>query len=81
MNAVLALLAISAVVGLVLGWCFSWIVILASGPILALLSAMVLQNEGFGFRPGISIIVVCLTVNQIAYWIGVTLATRGHKDR
>jgi hypothetical protein len=81
MNAILALLAISAVVGLVLGRCFSWVVILATGPILALLSAMVLQNEGFDFRTGIAIIAVCLTVNQTAYWIGVTLATRGQKDR
>jgi hypothetical protein len=50
-------------------------------PILAFVSAMVLQNDGLGFRVGISIIVVCLTVNQIAFWIGVTLATRGQKDR
>jgi hypothetical protein len=81
MNAILALLALSTLGGLISGLYFSSIVILASEPILALLSAMVLQNEGFGFRTGIAIIAVCLTVNQIAYWIGVTLATRGQKDR
>jgi hypothetical protein len=81
MNAILALLAISAVVGLVLGRCFSWIAILISGPIIAFLSATVLQNQDFGIGAGIAISVVCLAVNQIAFWIGVTLATRRPPDR
>jgi hypothetical protein len=81
MNAILALLAISAVVGLVLGRCFSWIAILISGPIIALVSATVLQNQDLGIVAGIAISVVCLAVNQIAFWIGVTRATRRHEDR
>jgi hypothetical protein len=72
MNTILALLAVSALVGLVLGLYFSWIAILVSGPILAIVSATILQNEGFDALTGIAIIVVCLTVNQVAYWIGVT---------
>jgi hypothetical protein len=81
MNAILALLAISAVVGLVLGRCFSWIAILISGPIIALVSATELRNQDLGIVAGIAISVVCLAVNQIAFWIGVTRATRGRKDR
>jgi hypothetical protein len=37
-------------------------------------------SPGFGFLPGIAIIVVCLTVNQIAYLIGVRLSARGRQD-
>jgi hypothetical protein len=80
MNFVLILLAVSAILGLVLGFYFSWNAILVSGLVLAFPSAMVLQNEGFGLLAGIAIIVVCLTVNQIAYLIGMRLVTRGHQD-
>jgi len=81
MNAILALLTVSALVGLFLGAYFRWGALLVSGLILAMFAAMVLQNEGFGFLAGIAIIVVCLTVNQIAYLIGAALTTRGPKDR
>jgi hypothetical protein len=80
MNLVLILLAVSAILGLVLGFYFSWNAILVSGLVLAFLSAMVLQNEGFGLLAGIAIIIVCLTVNQIAYLIGMRLVIRGHQD-
>jgi hypothetical protein len=72
MNTILALIAVSALVGLVLGLYFSWIAILVSVPILAIFSATILQNEGFAVLAGIAIIVVCLTANQVAYWVGVT---------
>jgi hypothetical protein len=55
-----------------LGLYFSWIAILVSVPILAVFSATMLQNEGFAVLAGIAIIVVCLTANQFAYWVGVT---------
>jgi hypothetical protein len=71
-NFILALVAVSALLGLALGLYFSWIAILVSGPILGIFSATVLQNERFDALTGIAIIVVCLTVNQLAYWIGVT---------
>jgi hypothetical protein len=80
MNAVLILLAVSAILGLVLGFYFSWRAILVSGLVLAFLSAAVLQSDGFGFLAGIGTIVICLTVNQMAYLIGVTLVTRGPQD-
>jgi hypothetical protein len=49
MDVILLLLAASAIVGLVLGLYFSWIAIVASGLVLAIVSATVLQKEGFGF--------------------------------
>jgi hypothetical protein len=81
MEVVFVLLAVSAIGGLVLGFYLSWMAILASGLVLAIVSATLLQKEGFGFLPGIAIIVVCLTVNQIAYLIGVRLSARGQQDK
>jgi hypothetical protein len=81
MNATFVLLAGSAILGFVLGFYFSWFAILVSGAVLALVSATVLQKEGFGFLPGIAIIVTCLTVNQVAYLIGVKLRSRGWRDK
>jgi hypothetical protein len=80
MEVIFVLLAVSAIGGLVLGFYLSWMAILASGLVLAIVSATLLQNEGFGFLPGIAIIVVCLMVNQIAYLIGVRLSVRGPQD-
>ena len=77
MSAIFVLLTISAIVGFALGFYFSWIAVLVSGLVLAIVSATVLQNEGAGSLAGIAIIIVCLTVNQLAYLIGVTLVTRG----
>jgi hypothetical protein len=77
MSAALTLLALSAATGLVLGASFSWPAIVASGIGLAILSAAVLQITGFGALLGIAIIVACLTVNQLAYVMGVVLANRG----
>jgi len=77
MNTIMGLLAVSALAGFALGLYFRWPAIIASGLILAIFAAVVLQNEGFGFLAGIAIIVACLSVNQIAYLIGVALVTRG----
>jgi hypothetical protein len=81
MNAIFVLVAVSAILGLVLGLRFSWPAILASGLVLAIISAKILQKAGFGFFPGIAIIVVCLTVNQVTYLIGVRLRIRSPKDQ
>ena len=77
MTAILALMAVSAIVGLVLGFYFSWIAISISGLVVGIVSAAVLQNEGFGFLAGIATIVVCLSVNQFTYLIGVTGRPQG----
>jgi hypothetical protein len=87
MNAMFTLLAVSAIVGVILGFYFSWVAILASGLVLAILSATVLQYLGFGSLPGIAIIIACLSVNQMAYLVGAALAHGGpsvplsHDDR
>jgi hypothetical protein len=78
---VLVLAAVSILVGVVLGFYFSWVAVLVSGIGLAIVSAAVLQKEGFGFLAGISIIVSCLSLNQIAYLFGVTMAQCGTKER
>jgi len=81
MTSVLVLLAASALVGLILGLHCSWLAVGVSGLMLAIVSAVVLQKEGFDALPGIAIIVVCLTVNQVAYLIGVRLWFRGRQDQ
>jgi hypothetical protein len=48
MNAILTLLAVSAFVGVVLGHYFSWRMILASGMMLAVASALVSQHQSLG---------------------------------
>jgi hypothetical protein len=71
MNAVIALLALSALIGFALGASFSWFAIMISGVVLAAISAAALQMQGFGGFWGIAVIAACLTVNQMAYLAGV----------
>jgi hypothetical protein len=80
MNAILILLAASSLLGLVLGFYFSWLAIGVSALVLAFVSAVVLQHDGFSSLPGIAIIVACLTANQIAYLIGVSSVNRGRRS-
>jgi hypothetical protein len=70
MSAVLILLTLSALIGFALGR-FSWLAIATASVVLALLSAFILQMQGFGTLIGIAITVICLTVSQAAYLIGV----------
>jgi hypothetical protein len=70
MGAVLILLTLSALIGFGLAR-FSWLSIAIASVVLAMLSAFILQMQGFGTLTGIAIIVVCLTVSQAAYLIGV----------
>jgi hypothetical protein len=76
MNSIFILVAVSALLGLVLGLYFSWMAIVLSGLVLAIISAVVLHQMAFGALAGIAIIVVCLTINQVAYLIGVRLTVR-----
>jgi hypothetical protein len=80
MTAPFVLLALSAAIGLALGTSFSWFALLVPSVALAGLSAAVLQIAGFGVVPGIAIVVACLTVNQLAYIMRVTLANRGSDE-
>jgi hypothetical protein len=76
-NAIFILLAASAIVGHILGVFFGVIAILASALVLAFFSPAVLHNEGFGPLGGMATFAGCLSVNQIAYLIGVALAPKG----
>jgi membrane protein DedA with SNARE-associated domain len=78
MNVVLALLAVSALVGLALGVFFSWIAIFVSGVIIAICGGMISHNESLEFFAGISFIVACLCINQIAYLVGVRMLICRH---
>jgi hypothetical protein len=81
MSSVLILLALSALSGFVLGsGQFSWPAILVAGAVLAPLSAVAFQNQGFGALSGISITVTCLAINQSAYVLG-TIRARGRVRR
>ena len=81
MISILILLALSAVSGFVLGRNhFPYHAMLAAAVVLAPLSAVILQNQGFGALSGIFTIVTCLTLNQVAYFIGAIRANRGPDD-
>jgi hypothetical protein len=77
MNAVIFLIALSALIGFALGTPFSWLAIAASSIGLAVLSSAILQIQGFGALPGIAIVVACLTVNQTAYLAVVFYRSKG----
>jgi hypothetical protein len=70
MNAIVILLMLSPATGFALGISFTWRAILISSATIAVISAAVLHNAGFGALPGIAMIVACLTVHQLAYLIG-----------
>ena len=78
MSSFLILLTLSALSGFVLGLShFSWRAIVAAGAVLAPLSAVVLQNQGFGALSGIAITVACLVINQAAYVVGAIRVNDG----
>ena len=89
MSVIMGLLLVSALAGLVLGFYFGLAALVAalvaalavSGLILSISAALILQKEDFGFLEGIAIIALGLTVNQIAYLMGATLASRGPEDQ
>ena len=80
MNVIMVLLVVSALAGLVLGFYFGLGVTPITSAILAIFAAAILQHEDFSFLAGIAIIVLCLTVNQLAFLIGAALAMRGPED-
>jgi hypothetical protein len=73
---ILALLG-SAIIGLATGLFFRvWAMVLVS-PATAVLAAIVLQASGFGFFAGVSVIVGCLVVGQIAYLLAAFCVHKG----
>jgi signal transduction histidine kinase len=80
MSALAILFMLSAVVGFALGVSYNWYAIAVSGIALAVLSAAVLHNQGFGSFSGIAIIVACLTISQASYLAGVRFARRRRSE-
>lgn len=71
MIGIVVLFAVSAAAGFLLGYfCFHWLSFAASGLILALTAAWILQAHGFWTVSGIAATVACLTVNQFAFLTG-----------
>jgi hypothetical protein len=82
MISTLILVALSAVSGFVIGRNhFPYHAMLAAAVVLAPLSAVILQNQGFGAISGIFTIVSCLTLNQVAYFVGAIRENPGPEDR
>ena len=78
MNPVFLLLAASALAGVLLGLAYFRLgALLVSTLIVSVLAAAILQNAGFGFFPGIAIILGCQTVHQLGYALGSILVNRG----
>ncbi|MGY8681843.1 hypothetical protein Q2941_29265 [Bradyrhizobium sp. UFLA05-153] len=72
----LALLG-SAIIGLATGLFFRvWSMMLAS-PATAVLAAIFLQASGFGFFAGVSVVIGCLVVGQIAYLLAAFCVHKG----
>jgi hypothetical protein len=67
MSAVIALGALSALIGFIFGKSFSWPAIAAYSMGLAVLSAVMLQRQGFDAPSGIAVGVACMGLSQIAY--------------
>ena len=69
---IVILLAVSGMLGFVVGKSsFSWPALIVAGAVLATLGAVVFQGQGFTALPGISTIVGCLVVNQVAYVLAI----------
>jgi hypothetical protein len=73
MSAVIALGALSALIGFILGKSFSWPAIAAFSIGLAVLSAVMLQRQGFDAPSGIALGVALLSLSQIAYLGGACM--------
>jgi hypothetical protein len=73
-----SLLAASALTGVLLGLNYFGLgAVLISTLIVAVLAAAILQHAGFGFFPGIAIIVGCQGVHQLGFVLGSMLVNRG----
>jgi hypothetical protein len=77
MNAVIVLLALSALIGFALGASFSWVAIMISSAVIAATSVAALSVQDFGALSGIATIVACLSINQMAYLAGAARRSNG----
>ena len=73
---VFTLLITSAMLGLATGLVFRvWTIALVS-LLIAILSAVALRAHGFGFAGGVSVMIGCLVISQIAYVAGSFIMSR-----
>jgi hypothetical protein len=79
MTVIFLLFVPSALSGFVIGKSFSWRALAVARAALALLTAIMLQGQGFTPLAGISTIVACLIVNQLAYLLAILILTSNAK--
>jgi hypothetical protein len=72
----LVALGASALLGLATGLVFRWWAIAVVAPLVALGSAIALAAHGIGFLEGVLVTFACLFVNQLGYFVGVSLESR-----
>jgi hypothetical protein len=70
------LLVVSAILGLATGLVFRFWAMALVSLLIAIASAISLRAHGFGFAAGVSVMIGCLVVSQIAYVAGVFMMVR-----
>jgi uncharacterized membrane protein YkgB len=76
MTLVFTLLATSAMLGLATGLLFRVLALGMVSLLVVVSSAIALRAHGFGFAAGVSVMVGCLVVSQIAYAAGGFMVSR-----
>jgi hypothetical protein len=68
---VLLILTLGAFSGFILAQFASWYGLVWCGPVVAAISAVILQKHGFRWLSGIAVTVACLSLNQLANLSGL----------
>lgn len=76
MTIVLTLLIVSAMLGLATGLVFRVGAIALVSALIAILSAVALRADGFGFAGAVPVMIGCLVISQIAYLAGAFIISR-----
>jgi uncharacterized membrane protein YkgB len=79
MTLVFILLVTSALLGLATCLVFRVWALVPVSLLVAIPSAIALHAHGFGFARGVSVIIGCLVISQIAYVAGVFMMSRSDK--
>jgi hypothetical protein len=77
---VFLILTVGALSGFIIAQFVSWFGLLWFGPVLAAISAAILQKHGYAWPSGIAIIVGCLSLNQIGYLLGGLVSGPGRRS-
>ena len=73
---VFLILTLGAFSGAITAQFVSWFGLVWCAPVLATVSAIVLQKQGFSWLSGIAMIVACLSLNQFGYLLGAYFKTK-----